>query len=221
MIKTHLLALFAVVALSCGISQGQTHTTIAPSDLGLSMGTGPINQIFDISSLLNKAAGSVTMEVTDGFVNAVSDSWTVSNSVETLFEIGGSDNVNAFVQHGSNLGSDDAANGPVSRDGIRTGAQENWTLVSSLDANYAATQNGNTYFVDWTGGDTGQIESNSTGFRWESDQVISEFTVFSANTLQLNNNYSIGFSDTAVPEPSTGVLVAVASSMLLMRRKRK
>ena len=73
--------------------------------------------------------------------------------------------------------------------------------------------------MDYTGPETDQVESNSTGFVFVSDQPVSSFTVFSSNTTDFNNNYTLGFRATAVPEPASGMLLAFAG-LFVLRRKR-
>lgn len=216
------LAIFITIALSYSATFGQGYQTITPSSVGVGTGSGPLNQIFDISDKFGLTAGSgaVTMTVNNAFVNQNNDTWTVSETESTTFILGGTVSVEAFAQHGGNLGSNDGTNGSGSRDGITTSTGENWSLVSNLDNDYTAGQSGNTYFVDYTGGDTGGVEGNSEPFRWESNQVISNFTVFSDNTTALNNNYTVGFRTVAVPEPSTGLLAAMVTGLFFVRRKR-
>ncbi len=214
------LTVFAAIVMSCSVSFGQIFTQIAPSDVGLGLGSNSVNNSFDVSGLLGLSANSVSLNVSNGFVSSTNDLWTVSESQSSTFTFSGI-NVDAFVQHGSNLGSEAFANGSASRDGMLAAAGETWTLISTLDPDYTAGQSGNNYFVDYTGSETNQLESNGVGFRWTSDQPATTFSVYSSNTTDLNNNYSLGFRQSAaVPEPTTGVLVALATGMFFVRRKR-
>jgi hypothetical protein len=219
MFKKSFLPIFAVFALSCGVSFGQ-FTTIAPSDLGIGTNAGPVNGIFDISTLMGEAAGSVSIEVTNGFV-AGTDVWTVSDSEFTTFDLTGTRDAIAFVNHGRNLGSPSFQPGTgLSRDGISTAPGEDWTLTSALDADFQSGFTANDYFVDYTGADDGVRHNNTVGFRWESDQAATNFSVFSSNSNLLDNNYTVGFRTVAaVPEPTAGLLIAFGG-LLMLRRKR-
>ena len=192
---------------------------VSPSDLGLAQGNTDVDGIFDISSTLGLPDSSVSLFIADGNVSSTSDSWTVAENLDTTFVFSGVE-VEAFVNHGSNLGSEAFQNGSLARDGIRAMAGETWTLVSNLDTDYTANFSGNDYFVDYTGNETNQLESNSEGFRWESDGAASGVTVFSSNTVDLNNNYTLGFRVvTAVPEPTAGLLLCFGA-FCFTRRKR-
>ena len=219
MIKKSCLLLVAIFAASFTSANAQTFTVIAPSDLGLSQGTTDIDGIFDISSSLGLADDSVSLFIADGNVSGTSDSWTVAENLDTTFVFSGLE-VEAFVNHGSNLGSEAFQNGSLARDGIRATAGNTWTLVSNIDADYTADFSGNDYFVDYTGAETNQLEANSEGFRWESDGAADGVTVFSSNTVDLNNNYTIGFRVvSAVPEPATGLILGLGG-LLFVRRRR-
>ena len=222
MIKKSFLALFAVLTFSCGV-YGQGFTTIAPSDLGFSTASGPIDGIFDIGLELGEANDSdVTLEIDNGFVSSLTDSWTVGEGNSTSFILGGPSAVDVFVNHGRNLGSENFANGSDARDGITSASGETWSLdTGTLDTSrYTFGQNANDYFVDYTGTETDQLEFNPVGFRFASDQPVSTWTVFSSNTVDLDNNYSLGFrAVTAIPEPAAGMLLAFAG-VFLVRRKR-
>ncbi|QEG21857.1 hypothetical protein [Mariniblastus fucicola] len=220
MIKTSFLAVVALVALTCSSAFGQGYFAVAPSDLGLPSGSGPINGIFDISGLLSESANTVTVQIANGHVSSITDSWTVGEGTTTSFTLGGSSMAEAFVNHGANLGSEAFQNGSLSRDGITASAGETWTQTSDLDSDYTAGQSGSDYFIDYSGLETNQLESNSVGFRWASDQPVSTFSVFSSNTTDLNNNYTVGFRTvSAVPEPAASVVLAFAG-LAFLRRKR-
>ena len=219
MIRKSQLALFVAIAISCSTSYAQTFSRVAPSDLGLSQGESAINQVFDISSILGTPNGSVSLTVQNGFVSATSDSWTVSETESTNFSFSGLE-IGAFINHGANLGSQSFQNGSQPRDGITTLNGETWTLTSTIDDDYTPSFSGNDYFVDYTGDDTGNLESNGDGFRWQSDEAARGVTVFSTNTTDLNNNYTMGFRTiSAVPEPASGMLLAVGA-LVFVRRKR-
>lgn len=219
MIKNSFFALLAVLAFTCSV-HGQAFTVIAPGDLGFSAGSGPINGIFNIGLELGEANDSdIQLEIDNGFVAGTS--WTVSNSESTTFTLTGTA-AEAFVNHGRNLGSENFANGPLARDGITAASGETWTLdASSLDTSrYTLGQSANDFFVDYTGTETNTLEFNPVGFRFDSDQAVSSFTVFSSNTVDLDNNYSLGFRAVqAVPEPTAGMLVAL-TGLFFVRRKR-
>jgi len=223
MIKKSLLAVIALSMFMCSGAFGQ-FVTIRPSDL--TSQTGPINNIFDISGFLNAAPNTISLQVANGFATA-SDAWTVDENETTTFIVGGTNPVEAFVNHGANLGSEGFQNGSLSRDGITAAIGETWTLSSGLDTTrYTAGQNANDFFVDYTGPETNQVESNSvggvtTGFVWVSDQQVSTFSVFSSNTTDLDNNFGIGFRQiNAVPEPAAGMVITLAGLLALRRRKR-
>lgn len=202
----------------CGSVKGQ-FVPINPSDLTTE--TGPITELFDISSQMGAAnAGTYTLFVSNGFVTT-DDKWTVDENETTTFILGGTGSLEAFVNHGANLGSEDFQNGSKSRDGIISAAGETWTLTSSLDeGRYQAGQEDNDYFVDYVGPELNSLQSNSVGFRWASDQVVSNFSVFSMNSTNLDNNYGIGFRTVnAIPEPAAGMLLALAGLTVLRRRR--
>jgi hypothetical protein len=222
MIKKSLFALIAVLTFSCSV-YGQAFTTIAPSDLGFSTGSGPINGIFDIGLELGEANDTdVRLSINNGFVSSLTNSWTVGEGNSTTFNLLGPTAANVFVNHGRNLGSENFANGSLARDGITSASGETWSLdTGTLDTSrYTLGQNANDYFVDYTGTETNTLEFNPVGFRFTSDQPVSTWTVFSSNTTDLDNNYSLGFQAvSAIPEPSTGMLVAL-SGLFFVRRKR-
>ena len=171
---TH-LAILAVVALSCSTAFGQSFTFLNPLlDLGIPNGGNggvPFNTTFDISNELGFAApGSVTLNVNNGFTNANSaaSSFTVSDTEETTFTLGGSVPVLAQVSHGSFLGSQNFINGSQARDGIRS--PTSFSLASALQVpdfqfGFAAdadplTAAGGNFFVDYVGPATGNLEQN-------------------------------------------------------------
>ena len=219
MFKKSILPMFAVFALSCGVSFGQ-FTSIAPSDLGFGANAGPVNGIFDISTLMGEPANTVSLEVSNGFV-AGTDVWTVSDTEITTYDLTGTSGAIAFVNHGRNLGSPSFQPGNgASRDGISTAPGETWTLTSPLTSEYQSGFTANDYFVDYVGADDGVRHNNTVGFRWESDTAASSFSVFSSNSNVLDNNYSIGFRTVAaVPEPTAGLVLAFGG-LLMLRRKR-
>jgi len=218
MIKKSFLAVIALSLFACSTSYGQ-FVTIKPSDVGVS-GTNAINQLFDISSDLGQADNTTFLRVANGYISSVTDSWTVSESETTVFILEGPGMAEAFVNHGPNLGSEDFQNGSLARDGLTSALGETWTLTTTLDADYTAGQNASDYFVDYTGVETNQLESNSSAFRWFSDQAVSSFSVFSTNTDDLNNDYNVGFQAVnAIPEPSSGIVLALAG-LLAVRRKK-
>jgi hypothetical protein len=223
MIKKTQLAIFAAMVLSCSVSYGQVFTTINPvADLGLTQGATGINQTFDIGlelGLTNDSA--VQLLVSNGNVAASNDLWTVSQSESANFQIVSNTPFDGFIQHGGVLGSQSAQSGTGVSDGFTAAPGQDWTLVSSLDNDYEDTINGNIYDVTYVGADTGNIESNSSAFRWVSDQPISAYTVFTNNSEELVNNYAIGFRNaSAIPEPTSTAVIAFASTLLLVRRKR-
>ena len=224
---TH-LAILAAVALSCSVASAQNFTFINPlTDLGIPTGgSGPFNSVFDISSELGLAPGSVNLAVTNGFTNAgsPSSSFTIDDANETTFTLSGTTPVAAQVSHGSFLGSETFANGSQARDGVRS--PTSFSLVSSLDPQFQFgstpdadpnTPAGGNFFVDNLSGGAG-LEQNSSSFLFQSATPVSSFTVFSNNTTDLNNNFSIGF---AVPEPSSGILLAFATGLIALRRNRR
>ena len=225
---TH-LAILAAAALSCSVASAQ-FTFINPlTDLGIPTGgSGPFSQTFDISNDLGLGSGSVLLNVSNGFTNAGSGSsaFTVSDDEETTFTLSGTTSVFAQVSHGGFLGSPgNNPTGSQSRDGVR--GIQSFNLVSSLDGDYQfgstpnfdAIPGGGNFFVDYVGPDTGNLESNSSSFLFESVAPVTSFTVFSNNTGLLNNNFSVGFAQ--VPEPSSGILFVIATGMIALRRHRR
>ena len=216
-------AFIAVLFSTPGLAFAQPIlTNILPSDLDLVLGQGSINQEFDISSDLGQADGSTFLTITNGFVSATSDNWTVGEFDSTQFSVSSIFGVNAGVLHGANLGSEAQQNGSLSRDGLIAAAGETWTLVSDLDADYDDDVIGDNYFVDYVGAETNQLESNSVAFRWESDAPVSSFTVFSSNTVDLNNNFSLFLGEaSAVPEPASAALLGIGACFFMLRRRRR
>lgn len=227
--KTTHLAILAAVALSCSVASAQNFTFINPlTDLGIATGgSGPFSNTFDISNELGLGQGSVLLNVSNGFTNAgsPSSSFTVSDDEETTFTLLGTTDVLAQVSHGSFLGSPGFQTGSQSRDGVR--GIQSFNLVSNLDGDYqfGSTPNGDAipgggnFFVDYIGPDTGNLEQNSSSFLFESVAPVTSFTVFSNNTNQLNNNFSVGFAQ--VPEPSSGILFVFATGLIALRRNRR
>jgi len=234
---TH-LAIITVIALSSSTAFGQpqTFTFINPlMDLEIANGgSGPFDDTFDISSALGfTAPGSVTLNVNNGFTNVDSpnSSFTVSDTQETTFTLGGSVPVFAQVSHGSFLGSPGFINGSQARDGVRS--PTGFNLASPLETGFQfdstpdanpATINGGNFFVDFVGPNSGLLEQNQIAgvpqsFLFQSAAPVSSFTVFSNNTSDLNNNFSVGFS--AVPEPTGGLLLFAAAGLMGMRRNRR
>lgn len=239
---THLVML-AAVALSCSVASAQEFTFINPFvDLGIANGgVGPINDSFDISGQLGLGVGSVILNVNNGFTNpdspassfAVSGTQSVAPATETSFFLTGTTDVLAQVSHGQNLGSEAFADGALSRDGIRTAFGESFQLVSQLDSDFQAgftpnasgVLNSGNVFVDYIGDggpDPNVLESNDFGnFIFQSDAAVSNFTVFSLNTNDFNNNFQVGFAVASVPEPAGGLLFAVATGLIGLRRNRR
>ena len=219
--KTH-LTIFAAMVLSCSVSYGQVFTTISPSSLGFGQGETGINDTFNIGTEFGVADSAVQLLISDGNVAAAADLWTVSQSVSTNFQIVSDVPLEGFIQHGGVLGSQSAQSGTGVSDGFTAAPGQDWTLVSNLDAGvYEDSINGNIYDVTYIGPDTGEIESNSNAFRWVSNQPVTAYTVFSNNNQDLVNNFAIGFRESsAIPEPSTPVVFALASTLWLVRRKR-
>lgn len=222
MIKKIQLVTFAAMVLTCSVSFGQVFTTIDPvADLGLNLGDTGINQTFNIGSQFGVSNSAVQLLVSDGNVAALNDLWTVSQSESANFQINSSIPLEGFIQHGRVLGSQAAQSGTGVSDGFTAAAGEDWTFVSTLDADYDDSINGNIYDVTYIGLETNAVESNTSSFRWVSDQPVSSYTVFSNNSAELVNNYAIGFRPAnAIPEPSTTTVIAFASTLLLVRRKR-
>ena len=213
MLKKSKLLICAALVLSCGVSFGQGFTTILPSDLGLSQGDTGVNDVFDVGTILGQENNSdVQLQVINGNVFSASDAWTVSETQTTGYVLSGTA-VRAFVAHGANLGSEDFQNGSNSRDGISTSPGSTWNFVSALEPNNYTTgdftgADGTNLYVDYTGPETNQLETNTPGgvntpFRWESVGAVPSFGVFSQNTTALNNNFSIGLATVAaIPEPT-------------------
>jgi len=219
MIKKSLLALFALITLTCGV-QAQ-FSGLTPGDLGSFTPGSPINGIFDIGTELGLGNDSdVTLNVSNGFVTS-NNLWTVADGSSTTFTLGGPIAADVFVNHGRNLGSDGGTNGSGSRDGITATPGESWTLdTTTLDSDYTFGSSANDYFVDYTGTETNAVEFNNVGFNFRSAQPVSTWTVFSTNTVDLDNNYSIGFRTVAaIPEPTAASMVAI-SGLFFLRRKR-
>jgi len=199
----------------------------------------PFNSTFDISSELGLAPGSVNLNIQNGFTNEFSlvSALTVDADQtpgnETIFTLTGPVDVLAQVSHGANLGSESFANGPLARDGIRTAFGESWQLVSQLDSDYQAgfapnasgVANSGNVFVDYIGDggpDPNILESNDFGdFVFQSDSVVSQFTVFSLNTNQPNNNFNVSFAVASVPEPASGLMFVFETGLLGLRRSRR
>lgn len=213
--------IFAAIILTCSTSYGQGFTLLTPSSLGLSPNTSAINQVFNIGNQFGQAPSDIQLQVSNGHTANGADIWTVSETQSASFSILSSIPIEAFVQHGQNLGSSDFQNGSASVDGIIANLGEDFSLITGLDSDYAQSTNGGNYSVSYVGADTGVLESNTNPFRWVSDQPVTGFSVYTTNSLDLNNNYALGFRTVnAVPEPSAFAALALASSLLLLRRRR-
>ena len=222
MINRTQLTIFAAITMTCGTAFGQGFTLLTPSSLGLNSGDSAINQIFNIGDQFGQAASAIQLQVANGNIANGADVWTVSETQSATFSILSSIPIEAFVQHGQNLGSSDFQNGSASVDGVIANVGEDFTLITALDADYAASSNGNNYSVSYIGPDTGELEANSVPFRWVSNQPVTGFEVFTTNSVDLNNNFAIGFrtAAAAVPEPSSTAILVAASSLILLRRRR-
>lgn len=221
MIKKTQLAIIAAMVFSCSVSYGQVFTSITPSSLGLNLGDTSINQTFNIGNQFGQSAAAVQLLVSNGNVAAANDLWTVSQSQSANFQIISSVALEGFIQHGGVLGSQSAQSGTGVSDGFTASPGQDWTFVSALDSDYDDSINGNIYDVTYVGPDSGNIESNSSAFRWESNQPVTAYTVFSNNSEELVNNFAIGFRESAaIPEPTASVVITFASTLWLMRRKR-
>jgi len=108
------LIIFAAFMLSTSMVHAQ-FVNFLPSDLGQGLGDGPVNESFDISSSFSKPDNTVTLNVSNGFVNAAANAWTVSETETTSFTISSIFDFQGFVQHGANLGSEAFADGSDSR----------------------------------------------------------------------------------------------------------
>jgi len=231
--KKHFLTFFALVVLACSTAKAQPFTLFTPMDLnsinGLNLVNGDtFNGTVNVGSLFNLAATDVTLTISNG--NIANNVWTVGEGNSTTFSLGGPVAVEAFVNHGANLGSPSFSSGiaATASDGVTSVAGESFTLQSALDPNYAASQSGNSTLVSYVGPDTGNISvnapgGNQTGFFFTSDQAVSQYTVFSTNTsfADIDDNFTTGFrvAVAAVPEPSSAMVFAL-SGLLFLRRKR-
>lgn len=221
MFKKTQLTIVAAIIMTCSTSYGQGLQLLTPSSLGLSPNTSAINQVFNIGNQFGQAASDIQLQVTNGHTANGADVWTVSETEMATFTLFSNLDIQGFVQHGQNLGSSDFQNGSASVDGLIANVGEDFTLISALDSDYASSVNGDNYSVSYVGADTGVLESNSVPIRWVSDQPITGFDVYTTNSLDLNNNYAIGFGVVnSVPEPSSAVVIAFASSLLMLRRRR-
>ena len=219
MIKKTILTIVALAAFAYSNVHAQSFTPIPPSVLGASGGSA-VSGLFDISSSLGVSAGSVTLNIANGNANGAANAWVVSDSISTTYTFGGTTPVDAFVNHGANLGSPSFTNGTgVPRDGVTAASGESFTLTSAITSDYTAGSSGNDFFVDYTGTDTGNLESNSNGFVFTSDQPVSNFTVFTTNTADLDNGFGVGVRVSAVPEPTAGVILALGGLLALRRRR--
>ena len=219
MIKKTTLTLIALAAFAYSSAHAQSFTPISPDALGITAGSTDINTAFDISSNLGLSAGSVTLEIANGNTNA-GNAFVVSDSISTTYTFRGTTPVDAFVNHGRNLGSPSFTNGTgVPRDGVTAASGESFTLTSAITSDYTAGSSGNDFFVDYTGTDTGILAENSNGFVFTSDQPVSNFTVFTTNTSDLDNGFGIAVRVSAVPEPTAGVILALGGLLALRRRR--
>ena len=228
MIKKTQLTIFAAMVLSCSMSYGQVFTTISPSSLGLNQGdTFSGQQTFNIGTQFGQSASAVQLLINNGNVASTQDLFTTGQGSSVGFTINSSIPLEAFVQHGGVLGSQSAQSGTGVSDGLTAFGGEQFTLVSPLDSDFSSSVTPNasgsvTYAVTYIGPDTGNVESNSSAFRFVSNEPVSGFNVFSNNTTELANNFSIGFrAAAAVPEPSSTALLAMASTVLFVRRRRR
>ena len=231
--RKNFLTLFALLVLTCSNVNAQPFTLFTPADLNAFNGLNLVNGdtfsgTSNIGSLFGLPATDVTLTISNG--NIANGVWTVGEGNSTTFVLGGPVAVEAFVNHGANLGSPSFSSGisGTASDGVTAAAGESFTLQSALDPlNYSASQNGNDFLVSYIGPDTGNISvnapgGNQTGFFFTSDQAVSQYTVFSTNTsfADLNDNFTTGFRVVAIPEPSSAMLVGLTSGLFFLRRKR-
>jgi len=237
MSKKNFLAFFALVVLTCSSVNAQMFTAFTPADLnnfgGLNLMAGDtFSGSVNIGSFFQLNPTDVTLTIGNGNVANNGTSWTVGENNSTTFSLGGPVAVDAFVNHGANLGSPSFAGASgisaTASDGVTAAPGESFTLQSALDSNFAVSQSGNSTLVSFVGLDDGTIATNTpggnqTGFFFTSDQPVSQYTVFSTNTssADLNDNFTTGFriAATAIPEPSSAALVAL-SGLFFLRRKR-
>ena len=220
MCKKLVCAIFAVLIFSVGVANAQI-VNFRPSTLNLDQSDGLINDTFDISGLFSQPTGTSTLTITNGNITS-DDNWTVGEFDPTTFTVDSSVGLGGVVLHGANLGSEAQQNGSDSRDGLIATTGETWTLVSNLDDDYATGVEGNLYYVDYVGEETNQLESNSSGFRWESDGNVSQFQVFSNNTIDLNNNFTVLLEGpAAIPEPASAMLLGMGTCLLMLHRRRR
>ena len=236
--KKNFLAFFALVVLTCSSANAQMFELFTPADLnninGLNLGAGDtFSGSVDIGSFFQLNPTDVTLTIGNGNVANNGTSWTVGENNSTTFSLGGPVAVDAFVNHGANLGSPSFAGASgisaTASDGVTAAPGESFTLQSALDEdNFEVSQSGNSTLVSFVGFDNGAIatntpDGNQTGFFFTSDQPVSQYTVFSTNTSfdDLNDNFTTGFriAATAIPEPSSAALVAL-SGLFFLRRKR-
>ncbi|MGJ8635211.1 MAG: PEP-CTERM sorting domain-containing protein [Luteolibacter sp.] len=211
-----IITLAAFTMLS-GVSHGQNFTLLSASDLGFSTIGVANSGSQDISSFLGLSSGSLILNYSNLYVN-IADRFTVSDSVVASYTLTGTVAAYATVTHGRNLGSDAFSTGSGSEDGLIAANGETWSVASTIDSDYTATTLGSSYFIDYTGLETNQLEQNSVEFEWVSDSTVTGFDVFSTNTSSLNNNYSIGFA--VIPEPSSTALLGLGALSLMIRRRR-
>ena len=194
---------------------------VTAADLSYANGTTGINATHDISSLLGVSPGNFLLTITNGNVHA-GGGWTVSNSQSTDFTLTGTGTATGMISHGANLGSDNFSNGPDSQDGFTAVSGESWTFVNAVDPDYTLFEIGNDHYLDYSGPETNQLEAHNTPIRWRSDSTITGFEVWSNNTLNLNNNFTIFFmASTSTPEPSSLVLMLPLLAGGVVRRRRR
>lgn len=243
--KKNLLTIFTLLVLTCSNVNAQGFELFSPADLneltGQTLGggdtfDGPVN----IGTLLGLSASDVILNISnanivgpDVLVPGVAEGvWTVGEGSATTFVFSGPVAVEAFINHGANLGSPSFSSGSSTeaRDGVTAAPGEAFTLQSALDtATYTLEEAGNDFFVEFTGNDDGNISINQpggvqTGFFFTSDQAVTQYSVFSTNTsnADLDDNFTTGFriAATAVPEPSSAAMLVAFTGMFFLRRKR-
>ena len=79
------------------------------------------------------------------------------------------------------------------------------------------------FYVEMSNYNNGNYETVATGYKWSYDELVSSGYV-AANPLDVNNVIAAASGSnfgSAIPEPSSGLLLLIGGAMLALRRRRQ
>ena len=79
------------------------------------------------------------------------------------------------------------------------------------------------FYVEMSNYNNGNYDTVATGYKWSYDELVSSGYV-AANPLDVNNVIAAASGSnfgSAIPEPSSGLLLLIGGAMLALRRRRQ